>query len=181
MSQPQPHASDAAHSPPGAPAPGAPGGSGPSQAAWSSRETTSDAAPTSDWGPGALLFAGVLLVVGGLLAIFQGIGAIADDDVYATIGEYVFEANLTAWGWILLVLGVLAVGVGYGVLQGAWWARITGIFLASLNMVAHFLFLPYTPVWSVVMVGIDFFVILALALAPDTASASGRGNASAVR
>ncbi|MFG1666158.1 hypothetical protein [Streptomyces sp. Y7] len=133
---------------------------------------------------GALVFAGVLLLVNGLLAILQGISAIAQDDVYARIGDYVFKANLTAWGWILLGLGVLAVGVGAGVLQGAWWARITGIFLASLSMVAHFLFLPYTPVWSVVMVGIDFFVILALALAPDasgTASASGRGNASAAR
>jgi hypothetical protein len=123
----------------------------------------------------------VLLLVNGLLAIFQGISAIAEDDVYATIGDYVFEANLTAWGWILLALGVVAVAVGYGVLQGAWWARITGIFLASLSMVAHFLFLPYTPVWSVVMVGIDFFVILALALAPDTTTASGRGNAAAAR
>ncbi|MFE5816095.1 hypothetical protein [Streptomyces sp. NPDC056479] len=180
MSQSQPHASDAAHSPPGSPASGTPG---TSQAAWTSREAgpAAGAGPTSDWGPGALLFAGVLLLVNGLLAIFQGISAIAEDDVYATVGDYVFEANLTAWGWILLAIGVVAVGVGYGVLQGAWWARITGIFLASLSMVAHFLFLPYTPVWSVVMVGIDFFVILALALAPDAPSASGRGNASAAR
>jgi hypothetical protein len=81
--------------------------------------------------------------------------------------------------------------VGYGILKGAWWARITGIFLASLSMVAHFLFLPYTPVWSVIMVGIDFFVILALALAPDVSGgapgmpgstgAAQRGNASAAR
>ncbi|MFJ8634870.1 hypothetical protein [Streptomyces sp. NPDC093568] len=178
QSQPQPHASDAAHSPPGSPASGTPG---ISRSAWTSREAETTSETTSDWGPGALLFAGVLLLVNGLLAIFQGISAIAEDDVYASVGHYVFEANLTAWGWILLAIGVVAVGVGYGVLQGAWWARITGIFLASLSMVAHFLFLPYTPVWSVVMVGIDFFVILALAMAPDPASASGRGNASAAR
>ncbi|MFC5219257.1 DUF7144 family membrane protein [Streptomyces coerulescens] len=193
QSQPQSHASDAAHSPPGNRAAGGPGGSGgsdTSRATWPSARagttpgTAPGGAPSSDWMTGGLVFAGVLMLVNGLLAILQGISAIAEDDVYARIGDYVFEANLTAWGWILLSLGVLAVGVGAGILQGAWWARITGIFLASLSMVAHFLFLPYTPVWSVIMVGIDFFVILALALAPDASdrtSASNRGNASAAR
>ncbi|WP_260475003.1 hypothetical protein [Streptomyces sp. WAC 05379] len=193
QSQSQPHASDAAHGPPGSRAAGEPGGSGTSRATWPSAGagtepgTASGGAPTSDWITGGLVFAGVLMLVDGLLAILQGISAIAADDVYARIGDYVFKANLTAWGWILLGLGVLALGVGAGILQGAWWARITGIFLASLSMVAHFLFLPYTPVWSVIMVGIDFFVILALALAPDVsrhsdaASASKRGNAAAAR
>ncbi|WP_405585945.1 hypothetical protein [Streptomyces sp. NBC_01092] len=191
--QPQSHASDAAHSPPGtqtAGGPGGPGGSGTSRATWPSAGadttpgTAPGPAPASGWVTGSLVFAGVLMLVSGLLAILQGISAIAEDDVYARIGDYVFKANLTAWGWILLCLGVVAVGVGAGILQGAWWARITGIFLASLSMVAHFLFLPYTPVWSVVMVGIDFFVILALALAPDAsdaANAAQRGNASAAR
>ncbi|WP_255345764.1 DUF7144 family membrane protein [Streptomyces chartreusis] len=193
QSQPQSHASDAAHSPPGSRAAGEPGGSGTSRATWPSAgagtepSAASGGAPTSDWTTGGLVFAGVLMLVNGLLAILQGISAIAADDVYARIGDYIFKANLTAWGWILLGLGVLALGAGAGILQGAWWARITGIFLASLSMVAHFLFLPYTPVWSVIMVGIDFFVILALALAPDVsrhsdaASASKRGNAAAAR
>ncbi|MGI5409920.1 DUF7144 family membrane protein [Streptomyces chartreusis] len=191
--QPQSHASDAAHGPPGSRAAGEPGGSGTPRATWPSAgagtepSAASGGAPTSDWTTGGLVFAGVLMLVNGLLAILQGISAIAADDVYARIGDYIFKANLTAWGWILLGLGVLALGAGAGILQGAWWARITGIFLASLSMVAHFLFLPYTPVWSVIMVGIDFFVILALALAPDVsrhsdaASASKRGNAAAAR
>lgn len=186
QSQPQSHpqATDAAHSSPG------------SRTTWASAETRPGPAsapgtgpPDYNWATGVLVFAGVLMLVNGLLAILQGISAIAEDDVYGRIGNYVFEINLTAWGWILLGLGVVAVCVGYGILKGAWWARITGIFLASLSMVAHFLFLPYTPVWSVIMVGIDFFVILALATAPDvsgaargdSANASTRGNASAGR
>ncbi|MDF3142506.1 MULTISPECIES: hypothetical protein [unclassified Streptomyces] len=177
MSQPQPqsHATDAAHSPPGPAA---------SQATWPSAAGTAPApAPTPGWVTGGLVFAGVLMLVNGLLAILQGISAIAEDDVYGRIGDYVFEINLTAWGWILLGLGAVVACVGYGILKGAWWARITGIFVASLSMVLHFLFLPYTPVWSVIMVGVDFFVILALAMAPDVprASASTRGNASATR
>jgi hypothetical protein len=187
--QSHPQATDAAHSAPGA------------RTTWASAETRPgpasapgaggfQPAPSGyNWTTGGLVFAGVLMLVNGLLAILQGISAIAEDDVYGRIGDYVFKINLTAWGWILLGLGAVALCVGYGILKGAWWARITGIFLASLSMVAHFLFLPYTPVWSVIMVGIDFFVILALATAPDVsgatgadaASASTRGNASAGR
>ncbi|GAA4064915.1 DUF7144 family membrane protein [Streptomyces shaanxiensis] len=173
--QPQSQATDAAHSRPGAPGPTpAPGPTGGSR--------TAPAVP--GWVTGGLVFAGVLMLVNGLLAVLQGISAIAEDDVYGTVGDYVFGMSLTGWGWTLLVLGAVVAAVGYGILKGAWWARITGIFVASLSMVLHFLFLPYTPVWSVIMVGIDFFVILALATAQDiseSTSASTRDNASAGR
>ncbi|WAZ22989.1 hypothetical protein STRCI_004300 [Streptomyces cinnabarinus] len=124
------------------------------------------------WQTGGLVFAGVLLMVNGVVAILQGISAIAADDVYDRIGDYVYKISLTGWGVILLCLGAVALVVGWGVLQGAWWARITGIFLASLSLIANFLFLPYQPVWSVLMVALDFFVIWALATAPDKEKAA---------
>ena len=134
----------------------------------------------TDWATGGVVFAGVLMVMNGVLAIFQGISALAKDDVWANLGDYVYKINLTGWGVILLCLGVIAVGTGAGILKGAAWARMTGIFLASLSMIAQFLFLPYSPVWSIIMIAIDFFVIWALAVyRPPTAS--GRGKASAGR
>ncbi|MEU2060900.1 hypothetical protein [Streptomyces sp. NPDC013455] len=112
---------------------------------------------------GGVTFAGVLLLLNGLLAIFQGISAIATDDVYAAIDDYVYAINLTGWGWILLILGVVAALTGGGILSGASWARAVGIVLASLSLLAQFLFLPYAPVWSVIAMAIDVFVIWALA------------------
>ncbi|MER6344956.1 DUF7144 family membrane protein [Streptomyces sp. NPDC001595] len=121
--------------------------------------------PAEDgWASGGTVFAGVLLLVHGILAILQGIAAIAEDDVYARLGDYVYEVSLTGWGWILLVLGVVCAVTGAGILKGAAWARATGIVLASLSLIAQFLFLPYAPLWSLIMVGIDFFVIWALAV-----------------
>lgn len=116
------------------------------------------------WATGGVVFAGVLMLVKGVLAIFQGISLLAKDDVWSRVGDYVYKINLTGWGVILLCLGALAVVTGAFVLRGAAWARMTGIFLASLSMIAQFLFLPYAPFWSLIMVGVDFFVIWALAV-----------------
>jgi hypothetical protein len=112
---------------------------------------------------GGVTFAGVLLLCGGVLAVLQGIAAVAEDDVYARVGTYVYELDLTGWGWVHVVVGALAAVTGGGLLRGAAWARFAGIVLASLSLVAQFLFLPYAPVWAVVMMAIDVFVIWALA------------------
>jgi hypothetical protein len=123
------------------------------------------ATPTETaWATGGAVFAGVLMLMNGVMAIFQGISALAKDDVWADLGDYVYKINLTGWGVILIVLGAVAALTGAGILRGAAWARMTGIFLASLGMVAQFLFLPYAPVWSVIMVAVNFFVIWSLAV-----------------
>jgi hypothetical protein len=116
------------------------------------------------WATGGVVFAGVLLLMNGILAVFQGISLLAEDDVWSRVGDYVYKINLTGWGVILLCLGAVAVVTGAFILKGAAWARMTGIFLASLSMIAQFLFLPYAPFWSVIMIGLDFFVIWALAV-----------------
>ncbi|MER6618479.1 DUF7144 family membrane protein [Streptomyces xantholiticus] len=114
------------------------------------------------WAAGGTVFAGVLLLMEGILGILAGIAAIAEDDVYTQVGDYVFEFNLTAWGWIHLILGVLLAVTGWGILQGAAWARGLGVGLAALSVVFQFMWLPYQPIWAVVSIAIGVFVIWAL-------------------
>ncbi|MER5771015.1 DUF7144 family membrane protein [Streptomyces sp. NPDC001985] len=116
----------------------------------------------SGWAVGGVVFAGILLLCNGVLAILQGIAAIGTDDVYGRVGEYVYRINLTGWGWIHLILGVCLVVVGYGILKNMAWGRYAGIFFASISLIAQFLFLPYLPIWSVIMIAIDVFIIWAL-------------------
>ncbi|MFE1028068.1 hypothetical protein ACFW5I_26455 [Streptomyces sp. NPDC058818] len=125
---------------------------------------------TSGWVTGGVVFAGVLLLLNGALAILQGIAAIAEDDVYTRVGSYVYELSLTGWGIIHVILGAVVLVTGYGLLKGMAWARFAGIFLASLSLVAQFLFLPYAPVWAVIMMAIDVFVIWALASRQEQAA-----------
>ncbi|MFC9930764.1 hypothetical protein [Streptomyces sp. NPDC127190] len=114
------------------------------------------------WAGGLTMFAGVMLMVAGMLGVFRGIMAIAQDDVFVTTPNYVFKFDLTSWGWIHLVLGVIALVVSFGLFQPSLWARVGGITIAGLVIIANFLSLPYYPVWSVVMIALSGFIIWAL-------------------
>ncbi|MEV7125419.1 hypothetical protein [Streptomyces sp. NPDC093260] len=117
---------------------------------------------TSMWVAGGTVFAGVVLLVDGLLDILKGITAIASDDIYASINDYVYRFNLTGWGWVLLIVGVISVITGLGLLTDALWARVVGVFMASLSLIANFLWLPYQPLWALISIALDAWVIWAL-------------------
>jgi hypothetical protein len=50
--------------------------------------------------------------------------------------------DLSTWGWIHLVLGVVVVICGFGVFTGNVLARAVAVILAGLSMLANFLFIP---------------------------------------
>jgi hypothetical protein len=128
--------------------------------------TRPDHTAKREWASGLTAFAAVMLFLVGLLDIFRGIMAIAEDDIFVTTRNYVFEWDLTGWGWMHLALGAVAVMVSIGLLQTAVWARVAGVAIAGLVILANFLSLPYYPVWSVVMIAISGFIIWAVCVVP---------------
>jgi hypothetical protein len=111
---------------------------------------------------GLRFFAAVMLLLAGLLDLLRGVMGIAGDDVFVASPHYVFGFTLTAWGWIHLALGVLGALVALGLFRGAPWGRIAGVAVAFLLVVASFLSLPYSPLWSVVVAVLAGFVVWAL-------------------
>ena len=67
---------------------------------------------------GIAVFAGILLATFGSFQILQGLSAIFEDDIFVTGINYIYEIDVTTWGWITLILGVIGVAVGVGILQG---------------------------------------------------------------
>ncbi|MEV4946931.1 hypothetical protein [Streptomyces sp. NPDC053755] len=120
----------------------------------------------SGHGSGWLVFAAVMMVFSGIMTLLGGISAIAEDDVFVRTGDYVYKLNLTGWGWIHLILGIVIALAGVALFKGATWARVVGVVLAGLSMIANFMWLPYTPWWSLLFIAIDAFVIWALCVAP---------------
>ncbi|KJK56918.1 DUF7144 family membrane protein [Saccharothrix sp. ST-888] len=119
---------------------------------------------------GVVLFAGVMMLVNGLLGILQGIVAVAKDSVYVTTRQYTFEFSLTGWGWIHIVWGLVIAAVGYGVVKGAAWGRVLAILVVSVGLALNFIFLPYYPLWSLVVIAIDAFILWALCLYHSTSA-----------
>jgi TRAP-type mannitol/chloroaromatic compound transport system permease small subunit len=111
---------------------------------------------------GWTLFAAVMMIVGGVLSVFQGISAIAKDDVIVKTPNYTFGYSISGWGWIHLILGIVVFLAGCALFANAVWARVVGVLLAGLSMLANFGWLPHYPVWSVVLIAIDIAIIWAL-------------------
>ncbi|MFB7125922.1 MULTISPECIES: hypothetical protein [Streptomycetaceae] len=130
--------------------------------------STSGVGPTArgreqyPYASGWTIFAGVMLITAGLMAIFQGSAAITHDSLLVVTRSYVYAMNTEGWGWIHLILGVFVVVAGVAVFSGAAWARIVGLVVAGLGMIANFLWLPYYPLWAIVLIAIDALVIWAL-------------------
>ena len=74
-----------------------------------------------------------------------------------------FGRPLRPAGWIHLLVGLLVAFAGYGLLSGKTWARTVAILLVVLSAIANFLFIPYYPFWSLLIITLDVFVIWAIA------------------
>ncbi|KOU15842.1 membrane protein [Streptomyces sp. WM6372] len=116
----------------------------------------------SAWAAGGTTFAGVLMIVSGIFGIIEGIVAIAKDEVSQRVGDYTFKFDLTTWGWIHLIIGILVLLAGAAILKGMEAGRIAGIALTCLYVIAQFMWLPYQPLWSIIAIGVGVFVIWAL-------------------
>jgi hypothetical protein len=118
----------------------------------------------NSWAGGFMLFGAVVMVTVGLFQLLQGIVALVNDKFYVVGPEYVYQFDLTTWGWIHLLIGVILLVVGGFLFTGAGWARWTGIAIAVLSALSNFMWLPYYPFWSLTLIALDIVVIWALAV-----------------
>jgi hypothetical protein len=116
----------------------------------------------SGWAVGFTVFAAVMMITVGAWQALQGLIGIFENEFYVQTRNYLFELDATSWGWIHLVLGVIVAFAGFGLLSGQTWARVVGITLAALSATANFLFIPYYPFWSILIVAVNVLVIWAL-------------------
>ena len=126
------------------------------------RAPSAHRAGPAPWMAGMTTFAGVMLIITGAFDVIEGLVALFRNEVYVVGREYVFAFDLTTWGWTHLIIGAVVAAAGFAVLSGQVWGRSVGVAVAVLSMLANFLFVPYYPVWSLLIIALDFFVIWAL-------------------
>lgn len=116
----------------------------------------------SGWAVGGAIFAGVLMIMVGVFQVIAGISAISTDDVFVKSENYVFDLDVSTWGWIHLILGIVVIFAGWAVIAGRIWGGMVAIVLATLVAIANFFWIPYYPFWSILTIALAVWVIWAL-------------------
>lgn len=118
---------------------------------------------------GWVYFGGAMMVLLGTFNIIEGLVALFNDEYYVRTQQGLLVFDITGWGWVHLIIGLLAVAVGIGVFTGAMWARVCGVILCGINAIAQLAFLSAYPVWGILVIALDILVIWALIVHGDEA------------
>jgi hypothetical protein len=127
-------------------------------------------AGTSRW-TGWIAFAGWLMIIIGALDFFQGLIAVIRDQYYVLTSEQIIVFDLTTWGWITLLWGIVVGLAGLGLLWGAGWARWLAIVVGSLGFIAQLGFVGSAqyPLWALTVLALTVVVLYALIVRWDEA------------
>jgi hypothetical protein len=117
----------------------------------------------SPWAHGIAVFAGVVMIIGGAFQALEGLSAIVNDKYLVVAPSTIYAFDVTVWGVIHLLVGLALLVIGFFLLRGAAWARAAGIVVAAISAIVNFTWLPYSPWWALVVIGVDILVIWALA------------------
>ena len=109
-------------------------------------------------------FAGILMLIIGGIDFFQGVIALFEDEYYVVTQSGFLVVDLTAWGWIMLIWGVLLVLAGLALMAGQGWARWFTIVLVTVNVFAQLGFLGNSqdPLWALTALALNVVVLFAL-------------------
>jgi amino acid transporter len=120
---------------------------------------------------GWVWFAGIMLITIGLMDVFQGLIALFNDTFAVAVEAGVLVVDLTTWGWIHVILGVVLILTGIGVLGGNMWARVVGVIVVIINLLAQLAVIGIYPWWAVIVIILDVLVIYALVVHGGEAAA----------
>lgn len=111
-----------------------------------------------------IAFAGVMMLILGSLDLLWGLAAVLNNEVVVVGGHGVIVFDITTWGWIQLVVGVVVVLTGLGLLVGNTAARWAGVFLLSVNTILQIVWFPAAPLWALLMITLDIVLIFFLCM-----------------
>jgi hypothetical protein len=103
--------------------------------------------------------AGTLMVLSGLLTFFIGITGVIRGVFFNSVATFPFYYSVRSRGVTLLVIGVVTFVVGLALLVHLAWSRHVATVVAVVSAVANFMFLPFYPFWSVIVLALDILII----------------------
>jgi hypothetical protein len=119
---------------------------------------------TSERWSGWISFAGLMIIIIGSLDFFEGLIAVIRDQYYVVTPSQIVVFDLTTWGWIMMIWGIVLLFAGFGLLSGATWARWFAIVVGSLNFIVQLGFVGSSqyPLWALTVLALTAVVLYAL-------------------
>jgi phosphoglycerol transferase MdoB-like AlkP superfamily enzyme len=115
---------------------------------------------TSGW----IAFAGWLMLVIGALDFFEGLIAVIRGQYYALTPTQIIVVDMRAWGWTMMIWGIVLALAGLGLFSGAGWSRWFTIVVVSLNFLVQLGFVGGAayPLWALIVLFLQAMVLYAL-------------------
>jgi hypothetical protein len=108
-------------------------------------------------------FAGFMLMLGGMFSLLMGFVALFKDAViYSSASGAMWILDYTQWGWIHMLIGVLALGAAGSLVSGHMYGRVIAVLVALASAVANMAFLPMYPFWSIIVITVNVLIIYAV-------------------
>ena len=109
-------------------------------------------------------FAGLLIMIIGAIDFFEGLIAVIRKEYYAFTPQGLIIFNVTTWGWLAMIMGVVLFLVGLGLTGGAGWARWVAIVLIVVNLLGQIGWVGSSQheIWALTMVALQIIVLYAL-------------------
>jgi hypothetical protein len=107
-------------------------------------------------------FAGTLIIIVAVFGFFQGLAGVVKGTFFVQPTNYWISTSAATWGWWHMVVSLVVLAAGFGIVAGAAWARWLGIIFVSIQAVSNFLFIPFQPFWSLVIIFVDLWIIHSL-------------------
>lgn len=120
-------------------------------------------ARTSDFPSGWILFAAVTLFMSGGMTILFGIAALLNDKVVAvggTGGPVVLD--ITTWGWVFLIGGIVMSLTGIALALQVGVARWLAVGFVLLHAIGMFVILSEFPIFAFLVIALDVIVLYEL-------------------
>jgi hypothetical protein len=115
-------------------------------------------------GSGWLFFAGTVLGLAGIMRILDGLWAFRYNGALPDrLQDAVLGSNLTTYGWLWLIVGVVLIASSFLILIRSQFARWVGYFAAVVGALSALTWMPYYPIWSLTYIGIAVLTFYALA------------------
>lgn len=112
---------------------------------------------------GVPVAAAALMLTSAVLTFLVGLFALTANEFVVSGPGYVYTFRISGWGWVNLLTAIVVAAAAVALFMNAAGARVAATVVTCLAIVVSFLWMPYYPTGSIVLIALDVVVIWGVA------------------